>query len=155
MSTQLTWSICSFQEMDIDTFHDVLKLRIDVFVIEQDCPYDELDGKDRSAVHVIGRNTKGDVIAYSRLLDANEKRPPAIGRVVVHEDARGTGIGHEMLRVCLSELERSKGTKHSFLSAQEHLQKFYGMHGYRTVSEVYDLDGIPHVNMILDPNESS
>lgn len=144
-----------FEELDIDTFHDLLKLRIDVFVIEQDCPYDELDGKDRNAMHVVGRNSSSEIMAYARILKANSERPPAIGRVVVDPRTRGTGLGHELMDVCLEWLESNEGSRESFLSAQEHLQSYYEKHGYRTVSDVYQLDGIPHVNMLLDPSGAS
>jgi len=155
MNEQMNWQVCSFQELDLDTFHDLLKLRIDVFVIEQDCPYDELDDQDRGTMHVIGRDALGTIKAYARILEANEKRPPAIGRVVIAKTARGLGLGHELIKVCLAWLQANRGSTHSFLSAQEHLQGYYGKHGYIKVSDAYDLDGIPHVDMLLMPSGSN
>ena len=155
MNDMLNWHISDFDSLDVHLFHDVLKLRIDIFVVEQNCPYEELDDQDQGAIHVIGRDADGAVLAYARILDANEKRPPAIGRVVVDERLRAKGVGHALMERCLEYLEKEHGTRHSYLSAQTHLQQFYAVHGYETVSEEYDLDGIPHVDMILTPSGSN
>lgn len=148
--SDIKWRIMDFSEMDLELFHDVLKLRIDVFVIEQNCPYDELDGKDQNAIHVIGKGSNNDIRAYARILKPNAEHPAAIGRVVVRNDLRSSGLGHELMSVCLNWIKTSYGSSRSVLSAQEHLQGFYGKHGYKTTSEVYDLDGIPHVDMLLE-----
>jgi ElaA protein len=151
--SNILWHTSRFHELSLDQFHDILKLRIDVFVVEQNCPYDELDDRDRDAVHIWGSNEADEVIAYARMLPPTDEKPPAIGRVIVREDARGKGVGHELMHKCLDYLKVAHGSIRSRLSAQEHLQGFYRDHGYITTSGVYDLDGIPHINMELNPSE--
>ncbi|MCQ2004232.1 GNAT family N-acetyltransferase [Rhizobium sp. NRK18] len=128
--------------------YDLLKLRVDVFVVEQACPYPELDGKDVDALHL--RLLDGaQLLAAARLFIPSETETPArIGRVVVSPNHRGRRLGeavmHEAMKVCETEA-RGSGIA---LSAQAHLAGFYASLGFQAVSEEYLEDDIPHIDML-------
>ena len=144
----MNWSIKPFTELEKEELYEILKLRVDVFVVEQECPYPELDGKDERAYHLIGREGE-QIIAYSRLfLPGDYFEEAAIGRVIVKEDYRNKDIGTEMLKRSIKFLREEKDVKNIKLSAQNHLRSFYGKHGFKPVSEVYLEDGIPHIDML-------
>lgn len=125
----------------------LLKLRVDVFVVEQNCPYPELDGKDDQALHLVLKRA-GEIIAAARIFPPHDDKPAKIGRVVVSPDHRGERLGEALMRDALKACaERFPGTA-VFLSAQSHLQKFYGSFGFKPVSDEYLEDGIPHVDML-------
>ena len=148
---EINWSVLRFSEMDTRLFHDVVRLRVDIFVVEQNCPYPELDGLDPDALHIVGRTTDGNVSAYARILPPKEGGVPHIGRVVVALPERGKGIGDRLMEVALAALEKHYGSRRSALAAQAHLQRFYVGHGFTSCGEEYMWDGIPHVDMVLDP----
>lgn len=141
------WTVCDFAGLDTRLFHDILRLRVDVFVVEQHCPYAELDGLDPGAVHVIGRMPDGGPIAYCRILPAGADGLPHIGRVVVAPGSRGKGIGGRLMEEALQALETMQGSRRSALAAQAHLVGFYTRLGYIAIGEPYLLDDIPHVDM--------
>ncbi|HQW87866.1 MAG TPA: GNAT family N-acetyltransferase [Flavobacteriales bacterium] len=149
MSTTVTWRALPFDALDVDTLYALLRLRTDVFVVEQNCPYPELDDRDQTALHVIGRDASGHVLAYARILPPDEDGMPAVGRVVVDSGQRGTGLGHALMREVLTVLQRTYGRIDSRMSAQAHLEGFYAAHGYARHGDVFDLDGIPHIAMRL------
>lgn len=125
----------------------LLKLRVDVFVVEQNCPYPELDGKDDQALHLMLKRGE-DIIAAARIFPPHDDKPAKIGRVVVSPDHRGERLGDALMREALKACaERFPGVP-VFLSAQSHLQKFYGSFGFKPVSDEYLEDGIPHVDML-------
>lgn len=129
-------------------FYALLKMRIDVFVVEQQCAYPELDGKDLDALHL--RLIMGDKpVAAARILPPG--RNPAtvkIGRVVVSPDQRGKRLGEALMREAIAVCERQFPEHSIGLSAQSHLQRFYATFGFHAVSEVYLEDDIPHVDMV-------
>ncbi|MFW5873689.1 MAG: GNAT family N-acetyltransferase [Bacillota bacterium] len=144
----MNWSIKPFAELGKEELYEILKLRVDVFVVEQECPYPELDGKDKKAYHLIGTENE-EIIAYSRLfLPGDYFEEAAIGRVIVKEEYRDKDIGTEMLKRSIEFLIEEKGAKDIKLSAQNHLKSFYGKQGFEPVSEVYLEDGIPHIDML-------
>ena len=145
----MTWSVKPFAEVHSQELHDALKLRVDIFVVEQNCAYAEIDGQDPTAWHVFGHDVTGALIAYARILPAHGTEPPHIGRVVVRFDQRGSGLAHELMEHSLCFLEEQFGSRNSALAAQAHLERFYAKHGYVRVSENYLWDGIPHVDMRL------
>lgn len=127
--------------------YDLLKLRVDVFVVEQNCPYPELDGKDFDALHLrlLG---DGELLAAARIFAPSEKeRDARIGRVVVSPRRRGAGLGDAVMREAVALCERSFPGIAIALSAQSHLSGFYAAHGFEVVSGEYLEDGIPHVDM--------
>ncbi|MDM9628154.1 GNAT family N-acetyltransferase [Rhizobium sp. S152] len=126
----------------------LLKMRVDVFVVEQNCPYPELDGKDADALH-LRLLQDGDLIAAARIFaPADQDAPAKIGRVVVSPDHRGKRLGEAVMREAISVCEERYPQAPIYLSAQSHLSRFYGSFGFETTSEEYLEDGIPHVDMI-------
>ena len=147
----LQWDVKSFQELSVSQFFDVLQLRINVFVVEQQCAYPELDEHDRHAEtrHLAGYDASGQLMAYARILPAGLRfSEVSLGRFVVRKDARGQGIGHQLLSVALKEIQSSWPGHAIQISAQDYLEKFYGQYGFARVSDVYLEDGIRHVEMV-------
>lgn len=148
--THLHWSLLHFGELDTQLFHDLLRLRIDVFVVEQHCPYPELDGLDPDALHIIGQLADGAVAAYARILPPGGDAMPHVGRVVVELQQRRNGTGKQLMEQVHKALRAHYGSTRSALAAQAHLQAFYRKLGYVAVSAEYELDGIPHVDMVRE-----
>ncbi|GAB3956514.1 GNAT family N-acetyltransferase [Micromonospora vulcania] len=133
----------SFADLNARTFHDLLKLRIDVFVVEQDCPYPELDGRDVEPGTRHLWLTDGDVpLAYLRIL-ADPDGVARIGRVVVAPAARGGGHAGRLMTAALEVV----GNRPCVLDAQSHLVAFYGRHGFAVSGPEYVENGIPHTPM--------
>ena len=145
----MNWNLKTFDQLSLDEFHDILQLRIDVFVVEQNCPYSELDGKDRKAYHFYGRNDLGQIIAYTRIFRPGDYfEQPAIGRVVVDSNHRGDGTGYELMRGTLENMQKLFGDSEIKIGAQKYLVSFYEKLGFTSTGEEYMEDGIPHVYMI-------
>lgn len=147
----LQWDVKIFQELLVSQFFDVLQLRVNVFVVEQQCAYPELDEHDRHAEtrHLAGRDASGQLIAYARILPAGLRfSEVSLGRFVVRKDARGQGIGHQLLSVALKEIQSSWPGHAIRISAQDYLEKFYGQYGFTRASDMYFEDGISHVEMV-------
>ncbi len=140
--------IKAYDKLTLDEFHDLAQLRIKVFVIEQDCPYQDLDGNDKSAEHLIAIEN-GKMMATLRILPPGIASDEwSIGRVVVDEEARGTGLGHLIMRTAIEHIDLKEGRKAQIkLSAQEHLRGYYEHHGFKQCGEGYLEDGIPHIPM--------
>lgn len=142
-------SIKTFDELDIYQLHDMLQLRSEVFVVEQDCVYQDIDGKDAKALHIIGVKA-GKTVAYTRCFAPGIYfDEAAIGRVVVAKDERKYGYGHDIMKASIKAIESHYGIKKIKLSAQTYLIKFYKTHGFKTIGEEYLEDGIPHIAMII------
>ncbi len=124
----------------------LLKLRVDVFVVEQDCAYPELDGKDEKALH-LRLLIDGKTAAYARLYRPDGE-PPRIGRVIVAPDHRGKGLGEVLMREAIRACEAHFPGTPIALSAQSHLERFYRALGFSPTSEEYVEDGIPHIDML-------
>ena len=148
----MTTAVYSVEIKDMGGFpahelYALLKLRVDVFVVEQNCAYPELDGMDDRALHLMLKR-EGEIIAAARIFPPHDDKPAKIGRVVVSPDHRGERLGDALMREALKACaERFPGVP-VFLSAQSHLQKFYGSFGFKPVSDEYLEDGIPHVDML-------
>ncbi|MGW0213613.1 GNAT family N-acetyltransferase [Micromonospora chokoriensis] len=133
----------SFADLDTRTFHDLLKLRIDVFVVEQNCPYPELDGRDvEPGTRHLWLTDGGAPLAYLRIL-ADPDGTARIGRVVVAPEARGGGHAGRLMTAALEAV----GDRPSVLDAQSHLVGFYRRHGFTASGPEYVEDGIPHTPM--------
>ncbi|HEY0977580.1 MAG TPA: GNAT family N-acetyltransferase [Flavobacteriales bacterium] len=146
----LHWRIAAFDALTVHELHDVLRLRTDVFVVEQNCAYAEVDGADPTALHVMGRTTDGALAAYARVLAPGSDGLPHIGRVVVHPDHRGAQHARQCMQQALDAVIRTYGSPRCALSAQAHLEGFYASLGFQATSAVYPLDGIPHIDMRKD-----
>lgn len=140
--------IKTFQELELDELYKILQLRSEVFVVEQDCVYQDIDGKDSKAIHVMG--FKGDeLVAYTRCFKPGYYFEEAsIGRVVVNSKYRKYGFGHDIIKASMDLIENKFHTKNIKLSAQTYLTRFYESHGFVQFGEGYLEDGIPHIAMI-------
>ncbi|PHI21056.1 GNAT family N-acetyltransferase [Lewinellaceae bacterium SD302] len=145
----IDWTTKSFQQLTVAELYELLALRAEVFVVEQDCVYQDLDGKDQESLHLLGYEN-GQLIAYARILDKGLSYPDyaSIGRVVTSPAARGRAIGYELMREADHSLVANYGAQSVKISAQAHLQGFYGKLGYVGVGEEYLEDGIPHRAMV-------
>ncbi|RYP81051.1 GNAT family N-acetyltransferase [Nocardioides guangzhouensis] len=165
----MTWHDLHHSDLGVDDLYDVLALRNRVFVVEQDCCYQDIDGLDLVADtrHLLARASSGSalaqvrggagvqsVVGYARLLApaAGEAGAPArIGRVIVSAEARGQALGRRLMERALASCATHWPDAGVELSAQAHLRAFYASLGFEPVSDVYDEDGIPHVDMRLTP----
>lgn len=148
MSAAINWKIKPFNELSLQELYSVLKLRSIVFVVEQNCVYQDIDGKDQKALHLIGEYNN-EIVACARLFKSGDYFENAsIGRVVIHPDARDKKFGHEMMRQAIAGLESHFNETKITISAQLYLQKFYENHGFVVQGETYLEDDIPHVEML-------
>lgn len=143
------WSDLASTEIDARTLYDVLVLRSAVFVVEQDCAYQDPDGLDllEGTRHLTGL-VEGSIAAYARILAPDEEHPtPRIGRVIVLDAVRGQQHGRRLMERALLSCEEHWPGQAVELGAQAHLAGFYGSLGFEAVSDPYDEDGILHVWM--------
>lgn len=138
-----------FSELSLDELYEILQLRSEIFVVEQDCVYNDLDGLDTDAVHQFLKK-EGKIIAYSRLLKPGTRFSEySIGRVVVKESERGTGLGIRMMEEAKSFIMNNWNATAIKVSAQKYLRKFYENLGFKIVTDEYLEDGIPHYGMLF------
>jgi len=142
--------IKTFEELSINQLYQILQLRSEVFVVEQDCVYQDIDGKDQKALHILGY--KDDVlVAYTRCFEQGIYfQEAAIGRVIVKENHRKYGYGHQVLEASIKAIKERFNTTKIKLSAQQYLIDFYVSHGFITTGEGYLEDGIPHIAMVKE-----
>ncbi|WP_282160205.1 GNAT family N-acetyltransferase [Ulvibacterium marinum] len=137
-----------FQELSNTELYGILQLRSEVFVVEQQCVYQDLDGKDQKALHVIGHNG-GNVLAYTRIFGPGDYVETAsIGRVVVRASERKYGYGKEIMKASINAVEQHFGEKKIHVSAQLYLERFYHELGFEQIGKGYLEDGIPHIGML-------
>ncbi|MGN6510378.1 MAG: GNAT family N-acetyltransferase [Chitinophaga sp.] len=144
----ITWSVKTFAELTNEELYRILRLRSEVFVVEQQCPYLDMDNYDQRALHLQGENEDG-LAAYTRLFAPGVKSDMAsIGRVVSSPSARGKGFGRQLMEVSIAAVEEKWGKIPIWIGAQLYLQKFYESLGFVQSSEMYLEDNIPHIEMI-------
>lgn len=147
----IRWQWCRLHDLSATQLYGLFAARVAVFVVEQDCAYQDLDGHDLDAGHLIGWSGT-TVAACLRLLQPGVTFAElSIGRVVTTASFRGTGIGREMMSRAVAHIDQTYPRLKTRIGAQAHLQKFYGAFGFTTDSGVYLEDGIPHVEMIRVP----
>ena len=151
MNTAIIWRACAFDELTLRELQHIYMARQEVFGIEQNCVYQDIDGSDEASHHLAAWSTQQVMpLAYARLVAPGVKyAEPSIGRVVTTAAARGTGLGRELMRralVLAGELYPGQGVR---ISAQSRLEAFYGSMGFEITSERYLEDGIPHTQMLL------
>lgn len=149
----VVWRCLPFDALRPRTLYALLQLRSAVFVVEQACAFQDLDGADSACMHLLGeRLSPGcapELLAYTRLVPAGLKYPEAsIGRVVTAPATRGTGLGHALMAESVRCLHSLWGVQPIRIGAQAHLQSFYRQHGFEAVGELYDEDGIAHTEML-------
>ena len=140
----------TFNNLTINQLYQILALRSEVFVVEQDCVYQDIDGCDQQAIHVLF-NQNNTLVAYARILPPDTYfKQLSIGRVIVNQTHRGTNLGHELMTYALQLCHTTYPEERIKISAQQHLTNFYKQHGFTAVGEGYLEDGIPHIAMITD-----
>ncbi len=143
----LEWKTKRFETLSSLELYELLKLRSEVFVVEQNCVYLDIDGKDEKALHLLG-TFEDKIVAYARLFKPNDYFAEAsIGRVVTHPDFRERKIGHILMREAVESIRIYFGESKITISAQLYLKKFYESHGFVQTSEMYLEDDIPHIEM--------
>lgn len=144
----MKWEIKAFDQLSLQELYTILTLRADVFVVEQACPYPEVDGKDPNCLHLLGTD-EGGLVAYLRILSAGLSYDEvSIGRVVIKPSHRGKGLGRPMMEQAIHYITTEWKESQIKIGAQAHLAKFYGSLGFEAVSEVYLEDDIPHLDML-------
>lgn len=138
-----------FAELTIYELHDIVALRQLVFVVEQNCCYLDLDGKDKLAWHLMGYD-KNELVAYTRLLPkgVSYEDYTSIGRVLTHPSVRKKGVGIALLEKSIEQVEQLFGKGAIKIGAQQYLTAFYQKFGFEVVGEMYLEDDIPHVPMV-------
>lgn len=141
------WKIKRFEALSLNELYEVLQLRTEVFVVEQNCVYQDIDGKDQKALHLIGEY-QNETVAYARLFQPGDYFEKAsIGRVVVKPGHRHLKLGHGLMREAINAIETVFHVSEITISAQLYLQQFYESHGFVATSETYLEDDIPHIEM--------
>ena len=147
----MKWSCKAFKELSLDEFHDIIQLREIVFVVEQDCPYLDVDGKDKEALHVFGEY-EGNIVATTRILKPGKSYDEvAIGRVVTSPTVRGMGMGKQLMEESMKFVKLHFGKVPIRISAQTYLLKYYKSFGFIETGEEYLEDNIPHFEMLYKP----
>lgn len=148
----MTFECYAFGELSNVQLYKILKLRQEVFVVEQDCPYLDADDKDQQSFHLVSWDDQGEAVAYVRLLPVGLSYVSyaSIGRVVTAKSIRGSGGGKALMKNALVWAEKLFGDAPLKISAQSYLIKFYSELGFKAVGEEYLEDNIPHIAMVLD-----
>lgn len=141
-----------FSDLSLNELYDILQLRSEIFVVEQNCVYNDLDGFDTEAVHLFHK-TEEKIVAYARILKPGTRFADfSIGRVVVKKEKRGTGLGKALMNAATECCTKEWKAEKIKISAQQYLQRFYEELGFVVITEMYLEDGIPHVGMVYKTN---
>ncbi len=149
----LTWQVCTFNQLSTSQLYQLLKLRVDIFVVEQNCPYAELDNKDtqEGVYHLIGY-FQNEIVACARLMEPGvHYSNTSIGRVAVKASYREQGLGHNLIAEAIAQCRTIWPGSTIDIGAQQHLCHFYKKHGFIPISDMYLEDNIPHIDMRLQP----
>ena len=143
----IEWKIKAFDALSVHELYDILKLRSEIFVVEQNCVYLDLDGKDKIALHLFAEYDE-NIVAHARLFKAGISFDNAsIGRVVVDSNYRDRKWGHDLMREAIAGIKQHFNESKITIGAQLYLKKFYESHGFVQTSEMYLEDNIPHIEM--------
>lgn len=144
----IEWRFMAFDELTAAQLYAVLRLRSEVFVVEQACLFQDMDGADPQAMHLLG-SAQGALVAYARCFAAGAKFAEAsIGRIVTAPSVRGSGAGHALVEQAIACLSRQWGAQAIRIGAQARLERFYGLHGFERTGRHYLEDGIDHLEML-------
>jgi len=144
----IAWRCLRFNTLTAAELYAVLQLRTEVFVMEQDCAYQDMDGSDAQALHLLG-SMNDALVAYARCFPAGVKFAEAsIGRVITRQSERGKGSGHVLMRQAIACVFEHWGPQPIRIGAQARLEKFYQQHGFQVAGLPYIEDGIPHIEML-------
>ena len=144
----MNWKIKRFDELTTTELYEILRVRAEVFVVEQTCVYQDLDEKDKKAYHLFCEKN-GEIVAYLRILDKGVSYPEiSIGRVLTRETNRRTGLAREMMQKAISFVEEELSEMQIRISAQLYLKQFYESLGFSVTSDIYLEDDIEHIEMV-------
>lgn len=148
----ISFSCKHYNRLSKNELYEAMQLRQDVFIVEQNCPYLDADGKDSNAWHLLGRDENGKLVAYTRLLpkSVSYDNYASIGRVISDKSVRGTGVGQILMRESIVRLKKLCPNDKIKIGAQSHLKKFYESFGFEQAGDEYDEDGIPHIPMSIE-----
>lgn len=148
---KINWHCKHFKDLTNEELYRIFHLRMSVFVVEQNCPYQDADGKDLKCFHLWGEQDE-KMIAYARLVPADVSyKEPSIGRVVTSTEARRSGAGKILMEKSMEFIKKEFGNVPVRIGAQAYLQKFYESFGFVREGDEYDEDGIPHIIMLFVP----
>ncbi len=140
-------SIKKFSELTLDELYDILKLRTDIFVVEQNCPYGELDNKDKESIHIFYKDN-GEITAYLRIIPKFLSYDSvSMGRICVKKEFRSRKLGRVIVKDAIDYIEKEMNEYIITIGAQEYLKDFYASFDFKPISDVYDEDGIEHLDM--------
>lgn len=151
MTDLIQWKLSAFDALSVHELYELLQLRTEVFVLEQNCLFQDLDGTDSQATHLMGRRG-GQLLAYARCFPAGIKFAEAsIGRIVTSQRVRGSGLGHLLIEQALAAVATLWGRQPVRIGAQARVKNFYTGHGFGDAGVAYLEDGIEHLEMIWQP----
>ncbi len=155
MTQKIRWQWSKFEQLAPMEMADMLALRQQVFVVEQNCPYLDIDGKDPMAMHLLGWDSD-KLIATLRVFESypDYDNNVSIGRICTAHSVRGTGIGKELVTKALEYIEKNYPSKKIQIGAQDYLKSFYKDFGFKQISDLYLEDDIPHILMLKEPKLS-
>lgn len=146
----MSWSIKTFEQLNPQELYSILQIRNAVFIVEQNCPYQDVDNKDLSAIHIFYQK-EGNIVAYCRIMPAGLSYPEiSIGRVLTVKSVRTQGLGKVLMEKAMQFIKEQWPKQNVRISAQEYLKEFYSSFGFKTIGSSYLEDDIPHIAMILD-----
>jgi ElaA protein len=153
-TNEYTIDIKHFNDLSTRELYQILKARVDVFIVEQNCPYEELDNNDQDCYHLLCKDPKGKIVAVTRIAPAGLIYEEAsIGRVVTTKEVRGKGLGIEIMKRSMIFCRDQLKANSIKIAAQLYLKKFYEDLGYEQISEIYPWDGIDHIDMRIHSSE--
>jgi ElaA protein len=152
MSEKCSYELKAFDELTLLDLYSIIQLRELVFVLEQNCPYLDCDGRDPSSYHLMGKNSEGKLLVYCRILPPGISYPEyaSIGRVVSHTQFRNLGLGRELMSLAMEKVKLLFPDVPIKISAQQYLVSFYQDFGFLATGEDYLEDGIPHCAMVYN-----
>ena len=144
----IEWRVIPFKSLNVESLYEIIQLRQEIFIVEQDCPYIDADGVDLKCIHISGYHNK-KLIAYSRIMppDINYKEA-SIGRIITKKEFRGHGIGYQLVSISIDEIYKNYGNHPIRLSGQTYARAFYEKLGFIGEGEEYLEDGIPHISLV-------
>lgn len=146
--SDIRWRFAPFDTLSLTELYAVLQLRAEVFVVEQTCAFQDMDGADTHAMHLLG-NARDQLVAYARCFAAGVKyKEASIGRVVIRSAVRGSGAGHALMQRALASMAQQWGPQPIRIGAQARLEYFYVQHGFVKTGVPYIEDGIAHIEML-------
>ncbi|SFC61376.1 ElaA protein [Polaromonas sp. OV174] len=148
LTDSISWRFVDFESLTTGELYALLQLRSEVFVVEQNCVFQDMDGADAQAMHLLG-TLQGQLVAYARCFAAGVKFAEAsIGRVITRDVLRGSGAGHVLVQQAIAQLSQHWGRQAIRIGAQARLESFYAQHGFVSSGATYIEDDIPHIEML-------